>query len=222
LNAARELLDEWPGGKLKWLADGIEGNLLNMKKNLKITGVSFPAIENFTDSINAFDDKYIKQLILNVVREKCRDSLFQKSLIFRNSGFFENLPTEMVVELARMGEIIEMQPDKILFEEGDKGNNLFLVNRGKLEILIRGKQVNACGPDSVIGEIALLDRGRRTATVKSTSLTSLTRISSNLFSYMLDEYPEVARQVSITLAGHIRGLATHVDDSKLLQVKSNT
>ncbi len=222
LNAARELLDEWPGGKLKWLADGIEGNVLNMRKNLKLAGVSLPEVQDFTDRINAFDDKYIKQFILEDIKKNNRNSLFQKSLIFRNSGFFENLPTEMVMELARMGEIVEMQPDTILFEEGDKGNNLFLVNRGELEILIRGKRVNFCGPDSVIGEIALLDQGRRTATVRSVSFATLTRISSKLFNYMLDEYPEVARQVSITLAGHIRSLATHMDDSNLVPISQGT
>ena len=65
----------------------------------------------------------------------------------------------------------------ILCEEGDEGREMFILNRGALEIYIGGKKVADINePGTVIGEMALLLGEKRTATIKTVSECNITII----------------------------------------------
>ncbi len=54
-----------------------------------------------------------------------------------------------------------------LVAQGDPGNELFLLFDGLLAVEIDGRTVTELGPGAVVGEVALLDGGRRTATLRA-------------------------------------------------------
>jgi CRP-like cAMP-binding protein len=56
-----------------------------------------------------------------------------------------------------------------LTTEGDFGHCLFLIESGTAEVSIDGEPVGTVGPGDVVGEVAVLASGRRTATVTTTS-----------------------------------------------------
>ena len=65
---------------------------------------------------------------------------------------------------------LELEPDETLVEQGDAGDELYLLLDGVLVAEIDGEEVAEIGPGAILGERALLEGGKRTA-----SLTARTR-----------------------------------------------
>jgi CRP-like cAMP-binding protein len=60
-----------------------------------------------------------------------------------------------------------LQAGRTLVEQGDRGEELYLLFDGMLRVEIDGKPVTEVGPGAILGELALLREGRRTATLRA-------------------------------------------------------
>ena len=71
--------------------------------------------------------------------------------------------------IARIAEEIEFEAGKLLMREGESGHEVFVVVRGQLEVWRRreGGQIANLGPGEVVGEMALLSKKPRNATVRA-------------------------------------------------------
>jgi len=56
---------------------------------------------------------------------------------------------------------------RTLVEQGERGEELFLLFDGVLRVEVDGKPVAEVGPGAIVGEMALLEGGRRTATLRA-------------------------------------------------------
>ena len=61
---------------------------------------------------------------------------------------------------------------KTIFQEGDRGDEFFVVMRGQVEIRSGDRHFETLGPDGIFGEMALIDDGPRSAT--AIALTDVT------------------------------------------------
>src|SRR5882672_1881984 len=76
------------------------------------------------------------------------------------------------VDLGRLSEAateLEVLEGSTLTTEGEFGHALFAVEDGTADVFSDGRIVGAVGPGDVVGEIAVIASGRRTATVVATS-----------------------------------------------------
>jgi hypothetical protein len=60
-----------------------------------------------------------------------------------------------------------LQAGRTLVEQGQQGEELFLLFDGVLQVEIDGKPVTEVGPGAILGEMALLQEGRRMATLRA-------------------------------------------------------
>jgi hypothetical protein len=63
-----------------------------------------------------------------------------------------------------------------LVEQGDTGNELFLLLDGMLDVVVDGEVVAELGPGSIVGERALLEDGVRTATLRTATAAKVVRV----------------------------------------------
>jgi CRP/FNR family transcriptional regulator, cyclic AMP receptor protein len=75
---------------------------------------------------------------------------------------------------------------------------------GAATVRRNGKKVATLGPGSVVGELSLLDRGPRTATVTADTDCTLLVIDSRHFAGVLQDVPTLAGKIMAVLAGRIR------------------
>jgi hypothetical protein len=61
----------------------------------------------------------------------------------------------------------KLRQDALLTEQGEPGDDIYLLLDGLLGVWVDGAQVAELGPGAVIGERALLEHGRRTATLRA-------------------------------------------------------
>ena len=87
----------------------------------------------------------------------------------------------------------------ILFKAGDPGDALYIVARGKIEVLKDGANSEAIailGPGSAFGEMALLSGGPRTATIRAVEDTELLEIAKQEFDTLIDNDRQFAEAVA--------------------------
>jgi CRP/FNR family transcriptional regulator, cyclic AMP receptor protein len=107
--------------------------------------------------------------------------------------------------IARAVKQIEHPDGHVIAREGDRGVGFFLITEGKAAVSIGGKNRARLGPGDFFGEISLLDRGPRTATVTSTSPIRLLGLTAWVFRGLIEEHPAIGIKLLEVLARRLRG-----------------
>jgi hypothetical protein len=82
------------------------------------------------------------------------------------------LERELSASIMREGATLErrtLAPGEALVEQGDEGRELFLILDGIVDVEVDGREVAELGPGTLLGEMALLEGGKRTASVYATT-----------------------------------------------------
>ena len=53
----------------------------------------------------------------------------------RNSELFESQPEEVILAVLAQGQLLEFGPGEVVFRQGERGDRLFVVKSGVLEVL---------------------------------------------------------------------------------------
>ena len=117
-------------------------------------------------------------------------------------AFLRDLPQPELEAVARVASPREFAPDDHLMTQGDFGHCVFLVKTGTADISVDGEVVHRVGPGDVVGEVAVLSSGRRTASVVATSpLVAIGLFKRDVWA--LDrEAPEAADRLRAAMGAH--------------------
>ncbi len=109
------------------------------------------------------------------------------------------LPLPAIEQLARGLEQVDVATDHPVFHQGDVGDHYFVIESGEAEVIGDGRLVATLGPGLGFGEIALLRRVRRTATVRATSELRLKALRSDRFLPVVLGYTPSAREAGVVV-----------------------
>jgi NTE family protein len=119
-------------------------------------------------------------------------------------ALFANLPEAGLRELAALARPVSIPAGAVLFERGDPGDALYVVRSGRLEAVIDDHVVREAGRGEVLGELALLTGGPRTATVRARRDAELYAVRRADLDLLLTD-PASARALVHHLAARIPG-----------------
>ena len=106
--------------------------------------------------------------------------------------------------IAGILEEVDRPEGTVLMKEGAPGREMFIIASGKARVTRKGRTIASLGPGDVVGEMALLDGGPRTATVTADGPVSLLVVGQREFTSLLHDAPTVAIKMLRTLAERIR------------------
>jgi len=92
----------------------------------------------------------------------------------------------------------QLKAGEILFKAGDAGDALYIVARGKVEVLTDGSwgcAIAVLGAGHAFGEMSLLSGGRRTATIRANEDTDLLEIGKDDFDQLVAADRQLANAV---------------------------
>jgi CRP/FNR family transcriptional regulator, cyclic AMP receptor protein len=133
-----------------------------------------------------------------------RRSKDAKIELLSNVPLFSACSKRDLRRIAALVDEIDVPEGRVLMRQGDPGSECFVVAEGKAKATVRGSGSASLGPGDVVGEMALLDRGPRSATVTATTDMYLLVLSSRSFSALINQVPLVARRIMAVLAERVR------------------
>jgi len=112
-------------------------------------------------------------------------------------SLFANLDPKYIKGIAQICTERTFQPGDQLIKQGEDGIGLYIILSGKVKVEKAdptGKQVELAsnGPGDILGEMAVLDGAKRTATVVATEPTVCLVLASWEFMSFMKTHPEVA------------------------------
>ena len=123
--------------------------------------------------------------------------------LLRNVPLFSDLDEQDLESLAdEFNERRFSAGDKIALE-GEGGLMFFVVESGDLSVDVHGESVSSMGPGSSFGEIALIDRRPRTATVTATTDVVAYGLPVFVFRPFVESRPQVAWKMLESMADRL-------------------
>ena len=107
-------------------------------------------------------------------------------------------------EIARITDELTVDEGTVLIREGEHGHELFVVVRGQLGVYRDGGTVAFIGPGEVAGEMALLSKRPRNATVAAATEAYLLRAGDRDFLALLDRTPLLWLKIARALADRVQ------------------
>ena len=119
---------------------------------------------------------------------------------------FSALSSRELQKIAKASDEIRVPSGKVLVEQDRTGREAFVILDGTAVVKRNGRKVANFGPGDCFGELALLDRGPRTASVEADSDMTVLVLGQREFSGIIDEVPGIAHKLLASLAARVREL----------------
>ena len=122
---------------------------------------------------------------------------------------FQRLEPHELEHLAEEVEQVNYKAGEIIFHEYDTGDALYVVEEGAVRIWVTDEDVKdvtlaELKPGHLFGEMAVLDRGKRSSSATAIVDTHLHRLSSDNFEKFLIQHPDCAIDVICEIAARLR------------------
>ncbi|MBM4278861.1 MAG: cyclic nucleotide-binding domain-containing protein [Deltaproteobacteria bacterium] len=128
----------------------------------------------------------------------------QKAELLKKVPMFSNLSNRHLNEIAKYADQLSVKAGKVLAEQGDLGWEFVFILEGKARVEKNGKVINRLSSGDFFGEISLIDRGPRTATVVTETDMTLLIVNSKSFDHLLDTVTGLQKKILISLCQYLR------------------
>jgi CRP-like cAMP-binding protein len=92
----------------------------------------------------------------------------------------------------------------VLFREGEKGESMFALVSGEVEVTKGGVSVSVLKPGEVFGEMAVIDHQPRSATATARTDCEIVELSERRFLFLVQQTPFFALQMLRLMASRLR------------------
>ena len=120
----------------------------------------------------------------------------------------EGLSKRQLRRISSLMTRIDRPAGQVLTTEGQPGLEFFIVLEGELEVRQGDRVIATRGPGEYVGEIALVDRRPRTATVVATTPVSVEVLNRREFMSLLAQAPDLSEHIMGTMAKRLADLET--------------
>ncbi|XP_064493305.1 potassium/sodium hyperpolarization-activated cyclic nucleotide-gated channel 2 isoform X2 [Pseudopipra pipra] len=133
--------------------------------------------------------------ILGELNEPLREEIvnFNCRKLVASMPLFANADPNFVTAMLTKLKFEVFQPGDYIIREGTIGKKMYFIQHGVVSILTKGNKEMKLSDGSYFGEICLLTRGRRTASVRADTYCRLYSLSVDNFNEVLEEYPMMRR-----------------------------
>ncbi len=123
-----------------------------------------------------------------------------------NVPLFAACTKKELARIARVSDVLSLPDGHALTRQDETSREAFVITGGKAIVRRNKRKVAELGVGSVVGELGLLDRGPRTATVVADGPIEVIVIGPREFSALLDDVPSLNHKLLKSLAGMVRAL----------------
>lgn len=122
----------------------------------------------------------------------------------RDVPFFNGMKDGDLSALARLGRTESAPARRVVFREGERANELYIVLEGSVEITRGGVRLAEAGRGTYLGELALIDAGVRSATAATREACTFFVLERGPFLELLSRSPQMLSHLFTDLSAKIR------------------
>ena len=111
-----------------------------------------------------------------------------------------------LTEIGRHTDEVRFEAGAPLVREGASGTEFFVLLDGKASVSRAGRELTVLGPGDWFGELALLDKAPRNATVTATTAVDVLVLSQRSFKGLLAEVPTLSWKLMTGMARRLHEL----------------
>uniref|UniRef100_H2U824 Cyclic nucleotide-binding domain-containing protein n=1 Tax=Takifugu rubripes TaxID=31033 RepID=H2U824_TAKRU len=136
-----------------------------------------------------------EESILGELSEPLREEIvnFNCRKLVASMPLFANAEPNFVTAMLTKLRFEVFQPHDYIIREGTIGKKMYFIQHGVCSVITKGTLAMKLSDGSYFGEICLLTRGRRTASVRAETYCRLYSLSVDHFNEVLEEYPMMRR-----------------------------
>jgi CRP/FNR family transcriptional regulator, cyclic AMP receptor protein len=123
--------------------------------------------------------------------------------LIKGVPLFAECSRKDLAEVAGIADEIDLREGKELTREGGHGREFFVLVDGTADVTKGKRRVNELGPGDFFGEISLITKTPRTATVVATSPVRALVITDRSFRSLLEHQPQIQNKVMSALAARV-------------------
>jgi CRP/FNR family transcriptional regulator, cyclic AMP receptor protein len=143
--------------------------------------------------------------------------------VLRSSPIFRGIAEEVLTEVAALCRNRVYRRGAAVFEEGAPGTKLYGVISGRLLITTTSEKgvelnLNVAEPGEIVGEIAFLDGGLRTATGRAAETSTCFEVDRGAFFKLLERSPQLSAHLLQLVCKRVRWMTKLAADSAFLSV----
>jgi len=128
----------------------------------------------------------------------------QKMDLLKKVPMFSELSKSHLREISKHSDNVAKKAGDVLARQGNKGWEFFFIIDGKARVEKDGRVIRNLTSGDFFGEISLVDREPRTASVIAETDMDLLVVHSRSFNHLLDMTPGLSEKILISLCKYIR------------------
>ena len=128
----------------------------------------------------------------------------ERERLLSGCSLFMGLPPEGLTVLANRATEVEFPEGHVIARQGEIGTGLFIIVSGAVKVVRSGEQLARLGAGDFFGELSVLDRMPRTASVTAEEPTRCLALASWDFDAAVAESPSIALAILRGLALRLR------------------
>ncbi len=128
----------------------------------------------------------------------------EKIELLKEVTLFSTLPKTQLDAIARAADEVAVSAGDVLATQGQLGTAFYVIVKGEATVRRNGRKLSTLGPGDFFGEMSLLDREPRSATVTMDSDGAVLEVHRSRFGSLLDASPGLARALLTGLSQRLR------------------
>ncbi|MFN3849490.1 MAG: cyclic nucleotide-binding domain-containing protein [Spirosomataceae bacterium] len=167
------------------------------KKILKESAWRLVKKQNFSEALQT-------EFTMNHAVYENQISEIERVIILKNTPLFKAIPENVLTVVAPIMQEVKVNQDHVIFKKDDFGDSMYIIYEGEVAIVDKNTELARFGKYEFFGELALLDSEARSASAVAKNDSLLFKIVQDDFYELLEERPELMRNIIKALSQRIR------------------
>ncbi|MFD2786328.1 cyclic nucleotide-binding domain-containing protein [Hymenobacter rubripertinctus] len=199
-------LDQWPADRIDFLL--LLPHLLSESRLLRESAVA--ALARWAETRPAAyqaalrQNAFLADLLMRHAAAPAHVSAADRVAVLQQTALFAETPASVLSAIVPIMQEVKFGAEEPIFAKGDLGTSLFIVHAGEVGIFTGSRQLATFRAGDFFGELALLDAEPRSAAAVAQTPTLAFRLDQEDFYDVMEERPEVLRNILRVLCQRLR------------------